>query len=78
MEILATGRATCVVEPLGECGLEGYERGKVYAFERIKTKLDQVYVRVYPDTNDRSYHETCGPKSFRRFFEVLAETVPEH
>jgi hypothetical protein len=75
VEVIGSGRAKCVMEPRGDGGLEGYNRGDVYRFERIRAATGRTYVRVY--NGDDGYRETCGTGTFNRFFEVIAESVPE-
>lgn len=73
--VIGIGRAKCMMEPRGEGGLEGYNRGDVYRFERIRAATGKTYVRVYP--GDDNYRETCGPGIFARHFDVIAESVPD-
>lgn len=59
------GLCTCIREPRGEHGLEGFNIGDSYQYEVCENDLGVVYYRIYhrPD-----YYETATPPSFRRFF----------
>lgn len=64
------GTAICIREPRnGECGLEGYNEGDKYRFQKMSDNKGH-YMRVYPNP-DTNYYETCGPKVFERFFEEV-------
>jgi len=71
---LSLPKAVCVIEPMGENGLEGYVRGVEYRYEFLKTKLGKDYYRVY---HDASYYETCGPNKFKKFFKKLETPLNE-
>lgn len=58
---------TCIEEPRGRNGLEGFTRGLKYrAVFREKDKLGRPYFRVYLS---ETYYETCSVRTFRIFFE---------
>ena len=65
------GVAQCETEPRGKNGLEGYDRGDTYLFQRMKDSKGK-YVRVYPCAGD-DYYETCGVYVFKNFFSVVQE-----
>lgn len=58
---------TCINEPMGANGLEGFVRNEKYRFEyREKDKNGKPYYRVY---HDSTYYETCGVDTFKKFFQ---------
>lgn len=67
--LMATGKATCIREPRGENGLEGYSKGTEYKFERMSDSRG-TYYRVYPGDGVEGYYETCGPMVFAWFFDI--------
>ncbi len=76
-ELLSSGHALCVREPLnGEHGLEGYNQGQRHRYEERKGVLVSRpsqgvvrYYRVWPGHDPEStYFEICMPGIFRKFF----------
>jgi len=62
-----TGSCTCICEPRGEHGLEGYQLDEKYLFERmVNNDTDKVHFKVYPCGID--YAEYCKKGIFRRYF----------
>ena len=58
----------CISSPMGRNGLESYDQGETYRYERReKDKNGRPYYRVYPDKNS-NYYETCGVMIFKKFF----------
>lgn len=75
-ELISSGIAECIFEPRGDAGLEGYELGRTYKFERcrrdsVKASRAGYYYRVWPTDGD--YYECCGPNQFKTFFKVKEE-----
>ena len=68
--IIENGLARCVTEPRGANGLEGYDLGQSYRFERCEEEKGR-YCRVYPDANCPDYYETCGEVVFAGYFEPV-------
>ena len=68
--IIESGRASCVTEPRGRHGLEGYGLGQTYRFERCQDGKGR-YCRVYPDRSLPGYYETCGEGVFAGCFEPV-------
>lgn len=61
----ATINVTCIAEPRGVHGLEGYQLGETYR----ALFIDQTapgYWRIWPTEGD--YYEIADKKVFRRFF----------
>jgi hypothetical protein len=71
LNIIETGLASCVTEPRGANGLEGYGLGQSYRFERCEDRKGRYY-RVYPDESFPGYYETCGEGVFAGYFEPVA------
>lgn len=74
MTILKAGVATCIKEPRGQHGLEGYNKGDIYHFQLCAFEDGEKYVRVYPAFDaswNQSYYETCGTGEFKKFFEEI-------
>ena len=69
--ILEAGLARCVTEPRGKHGLEGYDLGQSYRFERCESEKGR-YCRVYPGGSFAYYYETCGEGVFANYFEPIA------
>lgn len=59
-----THKVTCIKEPRGSHGLEGYQVGEVYDASRA-----DGYWRVWP-VSGQSYYEVCGLMAFHKYFEV--------
>lgn len=64
------GMCRCIQEPMARNGLEGYNIGEVYRFERRRLSSGKRYVRVY-NGEDGKYYECCGPRVFLRYFRPL-------
>ncbi len=71
LSIVSEGFAFCRYAPQGDNGLEGYEFGFDYKFERCMNESGE-YFRMYPEEKD-SYYETCGTTTFRKFFNIISE-----
>lgn len=84
IKIINSGLCCCIYEPRGDNGLEGYQRGKFYRFERC-SMAGKTHFRVYPGSEtlkdgtespsqqfciDTGYYETCGTTIFNRHFEI--------
>jgi hypothetical protein len=67
--LIATGKATCIREPRGEYGLEGFSRDIEYKFKKMRD-AQGAYYRVYPGDGVEEYYETCGPIIFTRYFDI--------
>lgn len=66
---ISEGLATCVNQPRGASGLEGYSRGEKYRFVELSSGGFRWF-RVYPDeVAAPGYYETCGSLVFHRYFE---------
>ena len=75
---------TCIFEPRGECGLEGYQAGQIYQAQYIAVEpKGPRYWRVWPgdgivpgvakELGIDSYYETVGLRSFHRYFATVEE-----
>ena len=78
IEIVASGIAECIEEPMTKAGLEGYDRGDRYRFQECRMPLPGIpyrkYYRLFPDDDLAPEHyETCTPRVFGRFFRVVVE-----
>lgn len=68
---------TCIFEPRGQSGLEGYSRGDIYKYEYFEKDVSgRPYYRVYPLSGD-NYYETCSVAVFNRFFKVVESDAKE-
>lgn len=66
MKKTESGLATCIYEPRGDNGLEGYQLKGKYLYEFME-RNNKKWFRVYP--NESEYYETCSKQVFLRFFE---------
>ncbi len=64
--VVSEGHCTCIFEPRGDHGLEGYALNDRYKFQQMKDSQG-IYYRVYPDEGD-SYYETCTSIVFKQHF----------
>jgi len=55
----------CINEPRGNHGLEGYQRGLTYIYEKIA----KTY-KIYPLHNE-NYSESCSTRAFHQHFMEL-------
>ena len=68
--MIDTGVATCVYEPRGDHGLEGFQLNQTYKYAAMETATGKYY-RIYPDTDFPGYYETCSKSAFNKYFEVI-------
>lgn len=76
--ILDTGTCTCIFEPRGDCGLEGYFLNNNYRYEYIQqhkqNMKDKKYYRVYPTSDHNEYapdyYECCSRANFNKYFSI--------
>ena len=68
--ILETGFCECKYEPRGDHGLEGYQRGDTYKWERKQNNSGEVYFKVFPYKGFPSYGETCSKNVFNKHFSI--------
>lgn len=62
--------ASCIQEPRGEHGLEGYQRGESYRCQMIEPIYPTPrYYRIYPG-EPAEYYECAVPRIFTRYFHV--------
>lgn len=64
-----THKVTCIYEPRGYHGLEGYQVGQVY--DAVK---EPGYWKVWP-VSGQAYYETCGSMAFNKYFKVNTTDV---
>lgn len=64
-----THKVTCVYEPRGSHGLEGYQVGETYDASK-----ESGYWRVWPVAG-RPYYETCGSMALNKYFKVQSPDV---
>jgi hypothetical protein len=64
-------KAQCILQPMGEHGLEGYSIEELYKYEyREAGATDgKPYYRVWPTDNE--YYETCSINVFKRYFKPI-------
>ena len=60
--------ATCIYEPRGEHGLEGYQRGELYRCQFVQEIMSRHY-RIYPG-EPADYYECAIPRTFTKFFRI--------
>ncbi len=65
-------KAKCIRNPMGSHGLEGYELGELYEFQKCNHSEGVYYYRVFP-TKGENYYETCGPIIFKKYFEEITK-----
>lgn len=68
-KIISSGFCTCIYEPRGKNGLEGYQVNQVYRYE-LRTIPNKKYYKVFPDKNIPEYGEACGTILFKRYFQI--------
>lgn len=68
---LGEGTAICHYEPQCRYGLEGYNEGDQYRFERWRDRKG-IYVKVFP-TPEVNCGECVGPDVFLKFFLIQTE-----
>ena len=81
INIISDGICECVYEPRGNGGLEGYNLGEHYPFQRCENEGGE-YIRVFPvqlDDSDplkvswENYYECCGTGTFKKHFIISLE-----
>lgn len=71
-ELLTQGTCSCIFEPAGVQGLEGYQLGSKYKYHRMsRDKHGNPYYRVFPSADWPDYYETCNSITFARHFEPV-------
>ena len=58
----------CIAEPRGDDGLEGFVRNDTYRYVQLTAEDKKEYYRVYVTA---FYYETCGPKTFKKYYKPL-------
>ncbi len=67
-----SGLVTCVYEPRGDKGLEGFQLNCTYPFKEMQGSKG-IYFQIYPDRLDfpNRYYETCNKVSFNKYFKEV-------
>ena len=65
-ELVEEGKCVCKLEPNCDHGLEGYNSGETYRYQKMKDSKGH-YFRVW---HSETYYETCPPGTFKKYFEV--------
>jgi hypothetical protein len=63
------GKCSCIYEPRGDHGLEGYQLNEIYLFQMCYDKKGKYY-RVFP-SEELDYYECCGPINFQKYFKEM-------
>lgn len=62
--------ATCIQEPRGEHGLEGYKRGHSYRCQMVEPEYPSPrYYRIYPG-EPAGYYERAVPRTLTKYFSL--------
>ena len=70
-KIIKEGQCTCYCSPRGYHGLEGYDLDSTYYFQKVKG-VTKEHFRVFPNPDDLTYYECCGPLIFTLYFEITS------
>lgn len=70
MEVVESGLAFCILEPLGAHGLGNYVLGRRYSYLCVRRKgMREVRYRVLPNARCTDVWEMCMPDIFNRYFQ---------
>lgn len=62
--------AICILEPRGDHGLEGYQRGETYRCQHVRQGSTPPYYRFYPSKEHPEYYECAIPRVAIRYFHI--------
>ena len=72
MNVLSTGLAYCVLEPLGAFNLGDYVLGHHYQYAQIQdSKTNEVYYQILPHTMCSEHWDRCAPLIFHKYFQEV-------
>ncbi len=72
MNVIGTGLAYCILEPLGAFNLGDYVLGHCYHYTQIAdSKTNEVCYQVLPHITCAEHWDRCAPSIFHKYFQEV-------